>query len=239
MACCLHCLQEIAHQDCRWTQITEIVATRLNENEKPHEKKESGAWRIKEDKGLSASVVICIQRADCWGDVQYSWPGRLFTFFMASPLKHLVLMLIGCADLCAGQQLQWTTIFMTRKKRLKSNNSRLISFDQCQFYTNTPLNRTFDHRHWKFPAICLPKISTDLKCWLNLLKEWPLWPKHQNSTYNMSRNSKWCVVVSSSSQALCSRAWSRKVASLNKSGEIFEGQFLRSLQQVLHQWEPM
>ena len=120
-----------------------------------------GLLRTKQDKGLSASVVICIQGADCWGDVQYSWPGRLFTFFTASPLKHLLLMLIGCADLCAGQQLQRTTVFMTKKKRLKCNNSRLISFDQCQFYINTPLNRTFDHRHCKFPAICLPKISTD------------------------------------------------------------------------------
>ena len=44
IACCLHCLLEIAHQDCRWTQITEIAATRLNENEKPQEKKESGAY---------------------------------------------------------------------------------------------------------------------------------------------------------------------------------------------------
>ena len=48
--------------------------------------------------------------------------------------KHLLLMLIGCADLCAGQQLQWPTVFMARKKRLKSNNSRLINFDQCQWF---------------------------------------------------------------------------------------------------------
>ena len=112
--------------------------------------------RTKEDKGISTSVVICIQGADCWGDVQHSWPGRLFTFFTASPLKHLVLMLIGCADLCAGQQLQWTTVFMTRKKRQKSNKSRIVNLDQTS-KPILPFNRTFDHRHRKFSAILFAK----------------------------------------------------------------------------------
>ena len=130
MACCLHCLLEIAHQDCRWTQITEIAATRLNENEKPQEKKESGAWRIKKDKGLSASVVICIQGADCWGDVQYSWPGRLFTFFTASPLKQIPL---ADADrLC--ESLRWTTTSMDNCLHDKEEKAKEQQFKTDKFW---------------------------------------------------------------------------------------------------------
>ena len=61
--------------------------------------------RTKEDKGLSASVVICMQGADCWGDVQYSWPGRLFTFFTASVSTQTPF---ADADRLCGS-LCWTT----------------------------------------------------------------------------------------------------------------------------------
>ena len=131
MACCLHCLQEIAHQDCRWTQITEIAATRLNENEKPQEKQESGAWRIKQDKGLSASVVICIQGADCWGDVQYSWPGRLFTFLRPlSPLKQTPR---ADADRLCGS-LCWTTTSVDNYLHDKEEKAKEQQFKTDKFW---------------------------------------------------------------------------------------------------------
>ena len=89
-----------------------------------------GLLRTKQDKGLSASVVICIQGADCWGDVQYSWPGRLFTFFTASPLKQTPL---ADADrLC--ESLRWTTTSMDNCLHDKEEKAKEQQFKTDKFW---------------------------------------------------------------------------------------------------------